>query len=219
MSRNTKRTAGARRAKRVRMSRAAREQQLLDVAEELFTHGGFGSTSIEDIARAAGVTRPILYNHFGDRDGILVACVARARRELEQRLSQELERLGSDADKGELFEAGGDVFFAMLEAKPERWMLLFSNTTALSGDVAERLTALRFGTIEHIAQLVRRVAPDADAGRLQAAAHAIAGVAEQLGRWWLRSRGVSRKRIVRYYRELIVGGVVGLLDPSLSVAD
>lgn len=203
---------GRRTTKRVRMSRAARKQQLLDVAEELFTQNGFGSTSIEDIARAAGVTRPILYNHFGDRDGILVACVARARRELEQRLSHEIERLGSDADPAALFEAGGDVFFAMLEANPERWTLLFSNTVALSGEIAERLTALRFGTINHIAELVRLVAPHADDERLAAAAHAIAGVAEQLGRWWLRSRGMSRLRIVGYYRELVVGGVVGLLD-------
>ena len=56
-----------------RVPRAVRERQLLDIAEKLFTLHGYEGTSIEDVARAAGVTRPVVYEHHGDKDGLYIA--------------------------------------------------------------------------------------------------------------------------------------------------
>uniref|UniRef100_UPI00037A42DC TetR/AcrR family transcriptional regulator n=1 Tax=Solimonas variicoloris TaxID=254408 RepID=UPI00037A42DC len=53
-----------------RVPRAFREEQLLDVAQALFAKQGYQGTSIEDIAAAAGVTRPMVYNYFESKDGI-----------------------------------------------------------------------------------------------------------------------------------------------------
>jgi AcrR family transcriptional regulator len=63
-----------------RVPRPVREQQLLDVAEEQFAAHGYGGASIEVIARLAGVSRPIVYDHFGDKEGVYVACLRRSRR-------------------------------------------------------------------------------------------------------------------------------------------
>src|SRR4051812_30373164 len=71
-----------------RVPRAVREQQLLDVAKELFARKGYQGTSIEDIARGAGVTRPIVYDHFDSKDSLYLACVRGARNELERMFTE-----------------------------------------------------------------------------------------------------------------------------------
>ena len=68
--------------RRKRMSRAAREQQMLDVAEEVFGERGYQATSMDEIAERCGVSKPMLYEYFGSKDGLLVACVSRSKAEL-----------------------------------------------------------------------------------------------------------------------------------------
>jgi AcrR family transcriptional regulator len=194
-----------------RLSKAARERQLLDTAEQLFTTRGYDATSIEDIARAAGVTRPIVYEHFGSREGVLLACVERARAEYERALAEAVRTAGS-TDPAVLVERGSTVFFSLLERNPRRWALLFCSTTALSGELADRLTDLRFATVELIAGLVRAYAPQTDEERLDAFAHALSGAAMQVGRWWLRHPEAPRERIITYYRDFIVRGLGALTD-------
>ena len=60
------------------MARADRRDQLLDTAQEVFVERGYGPTSMDDVAEAAGVTKPVLYDHFGSKDGLLAAVVERA---------------------------------------------------------------------------------------------------------------------------------------------
>ncbi|QKW10380.1 TetR/AcrR family transcriptional regulator [Streptomyces sp. NA04227] len=192
--------------KRVRMPRPERQRQLLDVAEDLFTTRGFAGTSIEDIARAAGVTRPVVYDLLGDKDAVLLACVARARRDFEDRFTQAVTAV-SDGEVEDILRAGGEVFFTMLEADQRRWAVLFSSTTATSGFLAEQLTDLRVATVRKIAELAHEFLPDANEEQVHALAHTISGVGEQLGRWWLREPHIPRERIVDYYLQFIAAGV------------
>jgi AcrR family transcriptional regulator len=196
---------------RSRMPREEREQQLLDIAESLFTVHGVTATSVEDIARAAGVTRPMLYNHFGDLEGVLLACVQRARTDFQRQLVGVISALPDRTDLVRVLETGGNAFFSLLEANPRRWALLFTNTTATSGKFSERMTDLRFGTTETIVEIARTIVPSADDLRLRAAAHAISGAAEQLGRFWLREPALSRGRIVQYFREFTSGIALSIL--------
>src|SRR5438445_13766801 len=69
-----------------RVPREVRRGQLLQLAEELFMERGYGGFSIDDLCRAAGVSRPIIYEHFGSKDGLYVACLSRIRLEFEQAL-------------------------------------------------------------------------------------------------------------------------------------
>src|SRR4030088_1557488 len=80
------RPPGVRGHRHGQVPREVRNQQLLDIAEKLFITKGFAATSIEDIARAAGITRPIVYSHFGTKEGIYLACVRRARTAFQQAL-------------------------------------------------------------------------------------------------------------------------------------
>src|SRR3954462_12321336 len=70
-----------------RMTGTARREQILDVTERIVEAHGFHAVSIDRVAREAGITRPIVYTHFGDLDGLLNALVDRGN-------GQTLEALG-----------------------------------------------------------------------------------------------------------------------------
>lgn len=61
------------------MPREVCRGQLLDLAEELFIQKGYVGFSIDDLSRAAGVSRPTVYHHFGSKDGVYLACLRRVR--------------------------------------------------------------------------------------------------------------------------------------------
>src|ERR1700716_2081035 len=123
-----------------RVPRAVREQQLLDLAEQLFIEKGYDRMSIEDLCRAAGVSRPIVYEHFGSKDGIYLACVRRIRAEFEEAM------LGASAGGNDLattLERGADAFFSILERDPRRWSLVYGGANGLVGPLAGPLPSLR----------------------------------------------------------------------------
>ena len=194
--------------KKGRVPRAVREQQLLDVAEELFLEQGYEATSIEDIARAAGVSRPIVYEHHGNKGAIYLACVRRARAELEQAIT---DSVGQTADPREQLSLGADAYFQILERDPRRWELLFGKTGVI-GELGEDLAGERQRTVATIAALLGSWETDADPQRTLAYANLISGAGEQLGRWWLANREIPRATIVRFHSEFAWSGVSDLLD-------
>lgn len=188
-----------------RLPRAQREQQLLDVAETLFIAQGYEETSIEDVARAAGVSRPIIYDHHGSKEGLYLACVKRARARYAEQLEQ---ALSSSTDPREQIRAGAEVFFAIFEHDPQRWTVLFGGSAVpLFGELGEQLHQLRETSIAKVAAVIQAEAPGADPERVDAFAHAISGVGEQLGRWWLQHPDIPRDRIVEHYTDFIWNGV------------
>lgn len=149
----------------------------------------------------------IVYHHHGSKEGLYLACVRRAREELEQRNEAALEGV---TDPKEQIRIAGDVFFSILEADPDRWTVLFGGSSVpLFGDLGAKLTELRLATIARIAERIRVAAPDIDEEGAEAAAHFISGVGEQLGRWWLLNPRIPRTRVVEYYTESIWGGLSG----------
>ena len=188
--------------KKGRVPRALREEQILDIAEELFLTKGYEQTSIEDICRIAEVSRPTVYNLYENKGAIYLSCVRRARAILERDLA---EAALSTTDPYEQLMRGGEVHFRILEKDPRRWQLLFGKP-GLMGELADELAAERFHTVEAIAALLRNYAPDADEDRVHAYANLISGAAEQLGRWWLYNRHISLETICRFQADFLWSG-------------
>lgn len=190
-----------------RLGRDARRSQLLDTAESLFLAQGYDSTTMEDVAKAAGVTRAVVYTHFAGKEELLLAGARRARKELNDQLSL----LASEAHKFEslsdVVRRGGDIFFSMLENAPSRWALLFaaSATSPVGGDA--ELHRLRASTIRHIIDVIEFLDPPVGGERVEALAYMVSGLGEQLGRWWLTRPEVPREQIVAYYSDFIVSGL------------
>ena len=188
-----------------RMSHDDRGAQLLDVAEKLFTTRGYDKVSIEDIARGAGVSRPVIYQHYGSKEGIFLACAHRAREEFETSLLAAHHASGGDL--AGFVERGGNLLFDLLFDQPSRWALLFSGAVGESGELAVHLSQLRFSTVEKLGLLAGEYAPGLDTEELQAFANAISGISESFCRWALHNPEIPRPRILTYYRDFITSAI------------
>ena len=196
------------------MSPEKRSRQLLDIAEGLFTERGYEGVSIEDIAHAAGVTRPTVYQHHGNKDGIFLACVRRARAEFEDALVEAMAV--SDGSLGHAIEIGARVFYDMLAANPRRWALLFATSASLGSEVAEQLLDLRFRTVAQIMSVARPHAGGVSEEDLEAFAHAVSGIGEQLGRWWLRNPHIPQSRVIEHYTTLVGSAAAATLRTPVA---
>ena len=92
-----------RRARRVRMTGAERREQLLDIGRTLFAEQGFEGTSVEEIAAKAGVSKPVVYEHFGGKEGLYAVVVDREMRQLLDMVTGAL----TAGHPRELLRAGG----------------------------------------------------------------------------------------------------------------
>lgn len=193
----------------VRMSHDERSEQLLDVAEQLFTSHGYDRCSIEAIATAAGVSRPVVYQHHGSKEGLLLACVARARAEFEADLLASHQAAQGDFTR--FVEHGGEMVFDLLHDRPSRWKILFSSAVGESGPLAARLSDQRFTTIARLGWLAGEYAPEVDPEHLQAFAVAVSGISEALCRWSLNSPGLSKEQFLAYFRMFVLGAIRSLL--------
>jgi len=106
------------------MSAPARRDQLLDVTGEIVAEQGFHAVSIQAVARRAGISRPIVYEHFGDLPGLLQALVEREMaRALEQILETKLDDL-THGDPIDLLLESLRRYLSAVEQNPRTWRLV-----------------------------------------------------------------------------------------------
>jgi AcrR family transcriptional regulator len=193
---------------RQRLTREARVEQLLDVAEQVFAERGYAATSIERLAQVAGVSRPVIYAHFGSKDGIYLACLRRARRLLDESV---LGAVLSVEDLEGRLTAGIDATFAFIESRPNSWAVVYHGV-AVSGPVAEEAWRLRLATVDQIAALIQVAAPNTPPRQIEAFAHALSGAVEETERWWRNTPDLSRADAVKRLSEFAWRGVRQLLE-------
>jgi len=192
------------------MPRAQREQLILDVAGQVFARGGYHDAAMDEIAKLADVSKPMLYSYFGSKEGLYVAYIDRTGRELLDRL----ERAGGERDgvAGRLRDRITE-FFAFVEEYRDGWKVLFREL-ASSGPVAEEVAQLRSQVAEAVRWMLdREVSTECalDGPASDALAHAIVGAGESLANWWLEQRGVGRETVVEWYVALVQATVAGML--------
>ena len=111
---------------RVRLSAEQRREQLLDVTKELVGERGFHGLSVDAIARRAGISRPIVYSHFGDLGGLLEAMLGRESAGALQQLSEVLPKVseldGQDPQAPLLSALRG--YLEAVRSEPIRWRLV-----------------------------------------------------------------------------------------------
>lgn len=177
---------------RSRLTRVERMEQTLSAAHDLFAERGYAEVTMDEIANAVGVTKPLLYNYFGNKERLYIACMERAGDALTATVDKAVTATRSP---GEALSAGVHAFFAFLDSDRGAWVVLFDETLPNHGEVAERvadyrrrITGLVAGSL--LAQLPqqRRNAARAEVEALSAA---LLGAAEALARWWLRTQAVS----------------------------
>jgi AcrR family transcriptional regulator len=138
-----------------RMSAAERREQLLDTTKAIVDEHGFHAVSIEAVARRAGVTRPIVYGHFGDLAGLLDALVDR---EGDRALAQLAPVLPQDLDAGEpreLLLAGLRGYLEAVRADPATWRLVLMPPEGAPEGLRERIAQGRTAVLAQLTQTFR----------------------------------------------------------------
>ena len=194
------------------VARADREAQIVDVGCRVFGSSGFAGTSVADVAEAAGISKPLIYNYFGSKEGLYAACVQRAATVL----TAEIERTAASGTVG-LARAVVtlDGMFRVLAPQPWLWHLVFDPTAPHDPATEEVLAAYErrifdFG-IEGVSELLRLAGNDdpTDASAMRAVWE---NVFRTLVNWWLEPPDESPEAMTERVTRLF-SAVFGELDP------
>lgn len=190
--------------------RADREEQILLAASEVFGTAGFASASVAAIAARAGISKPLIYNYFGSKEGLFTACLHRGG----EILAGEMERIASgDAVGLERALLTLEGIFRLLEPQPWLWRLFFDPTVPRSerGIAAEmalhtdRITAL---ADEGVAEMLRLTAgPDVDPLDASALSAVWMSIVDALVTWWLQHPDQSPEEMTQRCVRLFVAAL------------
>ena len=170
--------------RRLRLAASARRAQLVDVGRKVFAERGYEATSVEEIAERAGISKPIVYEHFGGKEGLYAVIVDR---EIEQIVSCITEAISSGSPR-ERLESAALAFLTYVKERPGGFAVLLRDAPAsksggempaLMHDLADRVGAI-------FTEQFRRAGYDARTAPIYA--HALVGMVAFVGQWWTESR-------------------------------
>ena len=202
----TPRPAAAPARRTSRLPRSARRVQLLQAAQDVFVAQGFHAAAMDDIADRAGVSKPVLYQHFPGKRELYLALLEEHVGQLGDRVREAMA--GTD-DNAERVVGAVRAYFEFVDAEGEAFRLVFESD--LRNDVDVR-TIVDRGTEVCVEAIADVIAADtgADPERALLLAAGLTGLAETSARWWLPRKGtVSREEAVSLMSSLAWRGISG----------
>ena len=201
----------------VEARRAQKRVELLEAAIRAIRREGPG-VSMREMAAEAGVTKPILYRHFGAKGGLYHAVAERYATEL---LDQIRSALARDLPSRDLLVATLDAYLGFLERETEVHRFLVERALPERPETGQAfLAGFRGQVAEELEKTLRdRLSPN---GRDEAAgpwAHALVGMAEFAGEWWLHQERMSRADLVEYLATLLWTGLAAATEPPEAPRD
>lgn len=193
---------------RRRMARADRRAQLVTTAMALFAERGVADVSMDEVAEHAGVTKPVLYDHFGSKDGLLSAVVDHVGAEL---LAVTTGALAGATTAEQALERGLTAYFRFVDAHAGAWSLLLQEVSPGTA-AAQAVERVRQQQVDHIAALVAAHLPPSEGTRAHAYAHVVSGATERLGNVRLAGPRLSPKAATRLVMDVLWVGFGTLQD-------
>ncbi len=188
---------------RVRMTGAQRRQQLLDVGRALFAERGFEATSIEEIAARAKVSKPVVYEHFGGKEGLYAVVVDREMQRLLGNFSSALQ----GTDPRELLEQAAFVLLDYIEDETDGFRILIRDSPVASttGTFSSLISEIA-SQVEYILerQFTSRGYETKLAGLYS---QALVGMVALTGQWWLEVRTPKKHEVAAHLVNLAWNGL------------
>ena len=194
--------------RRRRLPAGERREGILDAARALFSQHGYDRASMRDIAEAAGITAPVLYDHFPSKQALQVALIEREGDALVAQVPTGLE-----AETWRDFVHGSfDTFFRFVEANPHAWRLLFVEAPTdpellrAQREVLRRATQDTAALVAQVAewQLPESIPPPRAAEML---AESVRSTLNGLAAWWWQNQEVPREQVTLMAFELLWPGI------------
>ncbi|MEU9132559.1 TetR family transcriptional regulator [Kitasatospora sp. NPDC048540] len=191
-----------------------RREQLLNAADRVVQREGPGA-SMNAIAAEAGITKPILYRHFGDRNGLITALTERHTSGL---LAAVRAALNEPLERRDRVEHVLDTYLAAIESRPQVYRLL---THPEAGDPTGAGQALAPALRQIAEEITRAVQTQVDLGAdgpllSEVWGRAVTGMVLAAGDWWLEQRPCPRARMVRALADLLWGRLAAAADLPLQ---
>ena len=191
-------------SRRKRMPRADRERQMIEVAEDVFAERGYAAASMDDIAERVGVSKPMLYEYFRSKEGLLLACITQARAELRDAT----ERAITGAPTAEeAMRRGLLTFFTFIREHRRSWSLLRHEMALIGTSASDEIEATRRQQTDLIAKLVADYIDQGSPLRVEAAAEFVVGACERLAIWCERNDEVTPERATAYAMDILWTGL------------
>jgi AcrR family transcriptional regulator len=160
----------------VRLPADQRRQQLLDVAREVFSRRGFHATSMDEVAESAGVTKPVLYQHFPSKRSLYIELLTDTGNQLLRALTSATEQRESGRER---VEQGFLAYFRFVADSRAGFRLLFSASIRSDPEFARVVENVVHAAADAISELIEIPASDVHRRVL---ANALVGMAESVGR-------------------------------------
>lgn len=198
-----------------RLTALERRKQLVKVGREVFAEHGYEGTSVEEIARRAKVSKPIIYEHFGGKEGLYAVIVDR---DMEAVVGRMAAAIGKGTAR-ERLEGAVLAFLTWVRDEPDGFMVLLRDSPSGRGagmagllhDLADRVGAV-FVEQFTAAGFDRRLAP--------LYAHALIGMVTFVGEWWSDARKPPVEVVAAHVSALAWMGLRHLPDkPTLIDQD
>ncbi|MDX8143349.1 TetR/AcrR family transcriptional regulator [Lentzea sp. BCCO 10_0061] len=186
------------------MTGKERREQLLDVSRALFAEKGFDATSVEEIAHRASVSKPVVYEHFGGKEGIYAVVVDR---EMQRLMDQIITALDGGSHPRELLEQAACALLDYIEGSTDGFRILVrdSPVASSSGTFSSLLNDIA-SQVEHILGL--HFAKQGYDRKLAALyAQALVGMVALTGQWWLEARKPKKDEVAAHLVNLAWNGL------------
>lgn len=189
-----------------RLPAAERRQQLLEVALDVFSRKGFHQTSMNDIADAAGVTKPVLYQHFGSKRALFLELL----RDLGGRLREQVARATAEAaGPRQQVENGMAAYFRWVEAHRAGFAILFDGETRRDREFLAEAAKVESDIADAVASLI--IIDGLDDERRRLLAYGIVGMSERTCRHWLSQKvDLTPDELASQVADLAWAGLRGL---------
>ncbi len=182
-------------ASRKKLTAAARRAQLIQVGRQVFAEKGYEATSVEEIASRAKVSKPIVYEHFGGKEGLYAVVVDR---EMEYVIGVISEALSAGSPR-ERAEQAALAFLIWVKDRPDGFAVLTHDapTTVLSsGGFSSLLNEVAERVSDVFAEAFKQAGYDPDVAPIYA--HALIGMVTLVGQWWSVVRKPSVEKVASH---------------------
>ena len=188
---------------RVRMSGQERREQLLDVGRKLFAEKGFEVVSVEEIAAKAGVSKPVVYEHFGGKEGLYAVVVDREMNHLLDSVSEALTAGNARA----LLEQAGLALFDYIDVYPDGFRILVRDSP-----VSQQTGSFASLIVDVAAQVEHLLAAEFTAHKINPKlapmySQMLVGMVALTGQWWLDVRKPKKEEVVAHLVNLAWNGL------------
>lgn len=175
---------------------------LLDAARECFGEHGYDGTTLDEVARRAGVAKPLLYRHFASKQQLYAQLVLEQSERMQEEVRRALTAAPLEADRASIVL---DATFAYIEREPFTWRVLVpERTDDSSGDataLAQRQAMVLRRSLVPEAAAADGLEPASDLDELWATT--CTAIQVEVARWWLARADMPRHEVVEHARELL----------------